>query len=269
MSGAVPSPRAAPPGRGRALALTAAVAVAVVSSFAYLRLDLGGLLEPGAGATLWHFVAEFLRPEASGPFVRATAWATLQTLCVSALGTLLAGLAAAVLALPASGRWGAAARAATLLGLNVLRCVPELVWASLTVLAVGLGPFAGVLALALHTAGVFGRLFGQTLENAPAQAAAALREAGASPWSAFAYGTLPQVLAQWVAYALYRWEINVRVASVLGFVGAGGLGQMLYLHLSLFQQARAATVLIAMFALALVVDSLSGRVRRGLTPAYA
>ncbi len=97
----------------------------------------------------------------------------------------------------------------------------------------------------------------------------ALRESGAGRLAAFTYATLPLVLTQGVAYALYRLEMNIRMAAMLGFVGAGGLGQALYFHLSLFQQAQAATVLIAMFALVLLVDSVSAHVRRGLAPAYA
>ena len=137
------------------------------------------------------------------------------------------------------------------------------------VLAAGLGPFAGALALALHTTGVFGRLFAETLENAPAGPEAALVESGSGGLTAFAYGTAPQVAPQWLAYTLYRWEMNIRMATVLGFVGAGGLGQMLYFHLSLFQQAQSATVLLAMFVLVVLVDSASTLLRRGLAPAYA
>jgi phosphonate transport system permease protein len=137
------------------------------------------------------------------------------------------------------------------------------------VLAAGLGPFAGALALALHTSGVLGRLFSEALENAPRDAERARNEAGSGAASAFAYGALPMVLPQWLSYTLYRWEMNIRMAAVLGFVGAGGLGQMLYFHLSLFQQAQSATVLIAMFALVIVVDGSSARLRRGLAPAYA
>src|SRR5207244_2925473 len=85
----------------------------------------------------------------------------------------------------------------------------------------------------------------------------------------FAYASAPLVLPQWVAYALYRWEMNIRMAAVLGFVGAGGLGQLLYFHLSIFQQAQASTVLLAMFALVFVVDAFSSRFRRGLAPAPA
>ena len=146
--------------------------------------------------------------------------------------------------------------------LNLLRSVPELVWATLMVLAAGLGPFAGTLALALHTTGVLGRLFAEALENAPMAPAAALADSGAPAAAVFLYGTLPLVLPQWLAYALYRWEINLRMAAVLGFVGAGGLGQMLYVSLSLFQEAQASTVILAMLVLVFAVDALSGWTRQ-------
>ncbi|MEG6658581.1 ABC transporter permease subunit, partial [Pseudomonas aeruginosa] len=105
-------------------------------------------------------------------------------------------------------------------------------------------------------------LFAEALENTPAQPAEALRLAGSGRLVAFAYGTLPGVWPQLVAYTLYRWENNIRMASVLGFVGAGGLGQMLYFSLSLFQQAQAATVILAMLVLVLGVDSLSAWARQ-------
>jgi phosphonate transport system permease protein len=248
------------------LALSALL-IAIVASFAYLKLDVAGLFSAESGRAMRKFAAEFLSPDLSAPFLAKTAWAALQTVAVSALGTLLAGVAGALLALPAAGRFGSAPRALARLVLNVLRSVPELVWATLMVLAAGLGPFAGALALALHTTGVFGRLFGETLENAPPAPERALRDAGGGPVAAFVYGMLPLAAPQWVAYGLYRWEMNIRMAAVLGFVGAGGLGQMLYFHLSLFQQAQAATVLLAMFVLVVGVDAASAYVRRGLAPA--
>ncbi|HSN63668.1 MAG TPA: ABC transporter permease subunit, partial [Azonexus sp.] len=162
---------------------------------------------------------------------------------------------------PAAGRAGGALRQVARFALNVLRSVPELVWATLMVLAAGLGPFAGTLALALHTTGVLGRLFAEAIENAPPAAETALREAGSGSAPAFLYGTLPLVWPQFIAYGLYRLEMNIRMAAVLGFVGAGGLGQMLDFHLSIFQQAEAATVLIAMLLLVLVVDAISHQLR--------
>lgn len=244
------------------------VLLAVVASFAYLALDLRGLFSARSLRAMGRFIGEFMSPDLSPAFVRQAAWAALQTFAVSAVGSLLAMLAGIALALPASGRLGGAGRHAARLLLNVLRSVPELVWAALMVLAAGLGPFAGVLALALHTTGVLGRLFAETLENAPPEAELALRQVGSGPLAAFCYGTLPQVVAQWTAYTLYRWEMNIRMAAVLGFVGAGGLGQMLYYHLSLFQQAQASTVVLAMFVLVFVVDGASTWLRRGLTPVH-
>ena len=249
--------------------VTAALLAAVIGSFVYLKFDVSGLFSATSARAMGKFAGEFFPPDVSAPFLAKTGWAALQTLAVSALGTLLAGLGGAALALPAAGRFGGAAQQLARLLLNVLRSVPELVWAALMVLAAGLGPFAGALALALHTTGVFGRLFGETLENAPRGPERALRDAGSGTIAAFGYGMLPLALPQWVAYGLYRWEMNIRMAAVLGFVGAGGLGQMLYFHLSLFQQAQSATVLIAMFALVLIVDTISARVRRGLAPTWA
>jgi len=251
------------------VAVSALIVLAVVASFAYLAIDVRALLSAPSLRLMAKFIGEFFPPDLSAPFVAKVAGGALQTLAVSALGTLLAALAGAVLALPASGRFGLAPRLAARALLNVLRSVPELVWAALMVLAAGLGPFAGALALALHTAGVLGRLFAETLENAPRDSERALRDAGGGAVTAFAYGCLPLVTAQSVAYVLYRWEMNIRMAAVLGFVGAGGLGQLLYFHLSIFQQAQASTVLLAMFVLVFAVDAFSSRLRRGLAPAYA
>ena len=251
------------------VAVTVLIAVAVIASFWYLAIDYRVLLAGESLRMMGKFIVEFFPPDLSAAFVAKVAYGALQTLAVSALGTLLAAIAGAALALPASGRLGATLRPAARLVLNILRSVPELVWAVLMVLAAGLGPFAGVLALALHTTGVLGRLFGETLENVSEDSERALRVAGSGVAAAFMYGSLPLVTPQWLAYTLYRWEMNIRMAAVLGFVGAGGLGQMLYFHLSLFQQPQAATVLIAMCVLTIAVDALSSRWRRGLAPAHA
>lgn len=265
---AADSMRAAGPCMTCVLAV-AALASAVVASFVYLGIDYRALLSAQSLALMGRFIAEFFAPDLSSAFVAKAAWGALETLAVSALGTLLAVAAGFVLALPAAGRFGTAPRQLARFVLNLLRSVPELVWAALMVLAAGLGPFAGTLALALHTTGVLGRLFAETLENVPAAPEQALRDAGSGAVAAFAYGSLPLALPQCVAYSLYRWEMNIRMAAVLGFVGAGGLGQMLYFHLSIFQQAQAATVLFAMLVLVLAVDLFSSRLRRGLAAAYA
>jgi phosphonate transport system permease protein len=132
-------------------------------------------------------------------------------------------------------------------------------------IAAGLGPFAGTLALAFHTAGVLGRLFAEAIENAPPGPGFALRAQGVGSARVFLYATLPQVLPQLLSYTLYRWENNIRAAAVLGVVGAGGLGQLLAFHMGLFHMGKTSTILAAMLALVVLVDALSYAARRLMT----
>ncbi|MBF8671609.1 phosphonate ABC transporter, permease protein PhnE [Pseudomonas putida] len=239
-----------------------AILAAVMASFAYLKLDLQALVGNGGLGQMGEYAGRFLHPDLSAGHLRAVAHGALETLAMSGLGTLLAMVLGMLLALPAAGRFGWPLQACARLLLNALRAIPELVWAALTVLAAGLGPNAGTLALALHTAGVLGRLFAEALENAPPEPAAAIRLQGGSQVAAFCFGTLPNLWPQLLAYSLYRWENNIRMASVLGFVGAGGLGQMLYTTLSLFQEAQASAVIMGMLVLVLLVDALSDVLRQ-------
>ncbi|SDU71180.1 phosphonate ABC transporter, permease protein PhnE [Pseudomonas mandelii] len=239
------------------LVLLLSIGAAAVASFIYLGIDLGELGSAGNLKQMAAYVQRFLSPDLSAGHLQAIGHGALETIAMSALGTLLAAVFGLLLALPAAGRFGWPLQSASRLVLNALRAVPELVWAALMVLAAGLGPNAGTLALALHTTGVLGRLFAEALENTPPEPADAIRLEGGNAISAFCYGTLPNLLPQLLAYILYRWENNIRMASVLGFVGAGGLGQMLYVSLSLFQEAQASTVILAMLLLVIAVDSLS------------
>jgi phosphonate transport system permease protein len=262
-----------PPRRAAPWVALALIAALVVASFASLGLRWGELLSPAALAGLARFAAEFFPPAAEPAFLHQVAVASIETLAMSALGTALAVAGGLVLALPASLRRDLAGlpdaprawpvwRAATRLLLNALRAVPELVWAALLLVAAGLGPFPGTLALALHTTGVLGRLFAEAIENAPPGPAHALRLRGLGPLRAFAWAQLPQIAPQLLSYSLYRWENNIRAAAVLGVVGAGGLGQMLSFHLGLFQMREAGTVILATMALVLAVDGLSFAARR-------
>jgi len=242
-------------------ALPLLLIAAVIGSFVFLQLEASALFSRDGLGQMAEYASGFLDPDLSPAHLRATGYAAMETLAMSAIGTLLAAMLGLALALPASGRFGWLGKGLARLLLNALRAIPELVWAALMVLAAGLGPNAGTLALALHTAGVLGRLFAEALENTPSAPAEALRLSGSDRISAFCYGTLPVLWPQLMAYTLYRWENNIRMASVLGFVGAGGLGQMLYMSLSLFQQAQAATVILAMLLMVLAVDALSGWAR--------
>lgn len=245
--------------------LLTGLAVLVVASFASLGLKWGELFTAEAARTSIEFLRGFAPPETSPAFLKKIASGAFETLSMSAIGTLLALLAGLALAVPAGGRFGRLARLGTRMALNGLRAIPELVWAAILLIAAGLGPFAGTLALAVHTTGVLGRLFADALENASPLPESTLRINGARPAAAFFYATLPQILPQIMSYTLYRWENNIRAAAILGVVGAGGLGQMLKYHLSLFQMQQAASVIIAMLVLVGIVDAVSFLLRRWMT----
>lgn len=229
------------------------------------------------------FVRQMWPPDLSPPILRQVAWGLLETLAISFLGTLLAVVLAALLlgsatrTLTVSNAFGderlphglqragralryGAARAV----LNFWRSVPELIWALLFILVVGLGPFAGVLALGVHTAGVLGRLFAEVLENVERRPCETLQAAGANRLQIFLYGMLPQAMPDLVSFALYRWEVNIRAAAILGFVGAGGVGQQLFIALNLFLHQQLLTLIAAMFLLVTLVDLCSALLRRVL-----
>ena len=247
---------------------TLGIVMLIVASFWSLDLQWRAFFSAEAASSMGRFVREFFPPDLSQPFLGKVAWATVETLAMSALGTLLAAALGLGLALPAARMHDsdrALARAPTRLVLNALRSIPELVWASLLLISAGLGPFAGTLALAFHTTGVLGRLFAEALENAPPGPGFALRAQGVGPLRVFLYATLPQVLPQLMSYTLYRWENNIRAAAVLGVVGAGGLGQLLAFHMGLFHMGKTATILGAMLVLVAIVDAASLGARRWMT----
>ncbi|CAN7359471.1 phosphonate ABC transporter, permease protein PhnE [Variovorax paradoxus] len=251
--------------RCRACWMVAAMVALVVASFWSLDLQWARFFSIDSLARMGRFAGELTKPALGAAFLQKLLPAALETLAMSVVGTLLAVVAGLLLALPASklhagdpARW----RGPTRLLLNALRSVPELMWAALLLIAAGLGPFAGTLALAAHTSGVLGRLFAESIENAAQGPAFALRMRGVPEGRVFLYATLPQVLPQLMSYALYRWENNIRAAAVLGVVGAGGLGQMLAFHLGLFQMRETSAVLLAMIVLVALVDAASYIARR-------
>jgi phosphonate transport system permease protein len=245
-----------------------ALLVLIVASFWSLDLQWGQFFSLEAARSMGRFIAEFFPPETSPEFLKKVALGAWETLAMSALGTVLAAVAGLALALPASRLHDADAawsRSPTRLILNALRSIPELVWAALLLISAGLGPFAGTLALAFHTTGVLGRLFAEAIENTPTGPGSALRVQGVGNFRVFLYASLPQVLPQLMSYTLYRWENNIRAASVLGVVGAGGLGQLLSFHMGLFQMNKTATILGAMLLMVAAVDAASHISRRWLT----
>jgi phosphonate transport system permease protein len=276
--GILPSDRGAL--RRRALAVGGWLLLAAAAA-TFLDLPWRDLLSLSVLRSLAGFAASMPPPDLDPAFVRTLIPAAATTLGVSVLGTALAAALGFLLALPIAqhahaasdeaARTGRARRALRTAGawlargaLNLGRTLPELLWALLLIFAVGLGPFAGALALGIHTAGVLGRLYAEALEEVPAAPVDALRTAGASASGAAAFAAIPQAFPQLVAYTLYRWEVNIRASAVLGIVGAGGIGGLLHVSLSLFHHHRTLTLLLAIVLLVTAVDLFSGWLRRRL-----
>jgi phosphonate transport system permease protein len=148
--------------------------------------------------------------------------------------------------------------------LDACRAVNEMVFALLFVVAVGLGPFAGVLALWVHTTGTLAKLFSETVEAIDPQPVEGIRATGAHPLAEIVFGVIPQAMPMWISSALYRFEANVRAASVVGMVGAGGIGMVLWDVIRGFQYAETAAVLLMLVVSVSVIDLLSAQLRKRL-----
>lgn len=234
------------------------------------------LFAPDSLQSTWHFLAGFVPPRLDAEFLRLVARETWRTVAIATAGLALALLIAlpltllSVRALSISGLAGRmaplpAALRFTLRGLMVvLRSVPELLWALLFVRVVGLGPTAGVLAIALTYGGMLGKVYGEILESGDAHPATALLRNGAGRIQAFFYGLLPQNAGELTSYTVYRWECAIRSSAVLGFVGAGGLGQQMDASMKMFAGNEVATMLAVFVLLVAGTDRLSAWLRRVL-----
>ncbi len=243
------------------------ILLGIYLSFWKIDFDISLLFSGKSINTILNFIQEFFPPNLEKNFVFKVLFASWETFAMSIVSTFFAGFLGLLIAIPASNFQKGAPnflRNFSRLILNILRSIPELVWAALLIISAGLGPFSGTLALLFHTTGVLGRLMAEAIENVDKEPSRFLYANGANRLQIFFYTTLPQLLPQLMSYILYRWENNIRVAAVLGVVGAGGLGQMLNFNLSLFLMDKSCTVIIAMILLVLVVDFFSGCIRKGL-----
>ncbi|NDY90009.1 PhnE/PtxC family ABC transporter permease [Ideonella livida] len=222
------------------------------------------------------FLSGFWPPAVGGGFLREVAVSTWRTVAMATAGITL-GLMIAVPATLATARvlsisalagpmaaGPACLRQALRWALVVLRSVPELVWALVFVRVVGLGPTAGVLAIALTYGGMLGKVYGEILESAEAPVAQALLRNGSGRLQAFFYGLLPQNAGELLSYTVYRWECAIRSSVVLGFVGAGGLGQQMDSAMKMFAGGEVLTLLAVFVALVALADRASTALRRAL-----
>lgn len=148
--------------------------------------------------------------------------------------------------------------------LDALRAIPDLVIGTVFVLAVGLGPLAGVLAIALNTAGVLGKLFSEAVESIDPQPVEGVRAVGAHPVQEVVWGIAPQVAPLWTSFALYRFESNARSATILGLIGAGGIGQRLFESLEGFDYSATAMIIIIIVIAVSAIDVVSQAIRTRL-----
>jgi phosphonate transport system permease protein len=146
--------------------------------------------------------------------------------------------------------------------MDALRAINEMVFAMLFVVAVGLGPFAGVLALFIHTTGVLAKLFSEAVEAIDPRPVEGIRSTGANALEEIIYGVIPQVLPLWISYSLYRFEANVRSATVVGMVGAGGIGVVLWEIIRGFYFGETCAVMIIVIASVTILDIVSARLRK-------
>ena len=258
--------------RGRWL-MGLALAVVLFLSLAPAGMSPANLLQEDTARNLVRFVRELLPPEVSAPFLSEVGRLALQTISISIVGTASGAVLGLLLALPATRfpanrhealyrSWTRKVRGETIFWtarmiLNLLRAIPELVWVLICVIAVGFGPFAGSIALGLHTGGVLGKLFAETMEESPQEQVEAMLALGASPVQCIFWALLPQAWPMMRRYVLLRWDMNLRAATILGLVGGGGLGQALYNDVQLADYGKVSTLIAAVIVLVIGSDWLS------------
>ncbi|MBU0587631.1 MAG: ABC transporter permease subunit [Gammaproteobacteria bacterium] len=234
------------------------------------------LFEENSREATWRFLKDFVPPAGKPEFLWLVARETWRTVAIATAGIALALLLALPLTLLStralsvsalSGRmagWPFAIRMGLRAVLIVLRSIPELVWALVFVRVVGLGPTAGVLAIGLTYGGMLGKVYGEILESGDTHASTSLLRSGAGRVQTFFYGLLPQNAAELTSYTVYRWECAIRSSVVLGFVGAGGLGQQMDNSMKMFAGGEVATMLLVFIGLVALADGVSSRLRQQL-----
>jgi phosphonate transport system permease protein len=220
------------------------------------------------------FLGDFLPPELNRDFLALLVYESWVTIAIATAGMFLALFVSIPLALAASKALSISSLTGPMhpVGLLVrqfirwllilLRSIPELIWALIFVRVVGLGPAAGVMAIAVTYTGMLGKIYGEILESGDTKASRVLLENGSGRIQAFFYALLPQNAAELASYTVYRWECAIRSSAVLGFVGAGGLGQQMDASMKMFNGGEVATILIVLMILVALADRVSSWLRQ-------
>ncbi len=242
--------------------VTLGIAIAVliytgqVSDLSFVELAKGG-------SNMAEYISRYFPPDFSD--WQSYLQDTIETIAMGIWGTLFAALISGPLGVMASENicpfWVVQPVRRVL---DAMRAINEVVFALVFVVAVGLGPFAGVLALFVHTTGTLGKLFSEAVEAIDPGPVEGIRATGASRIQEILFGVLPQVLPLWTSFTLYRFEANVRSASVLGIVGAGGIGVSLYQSFRAFKYGKVAAILIILILAVVLIDTISSKIRQRL-----
>ena len=251
---------ARPSHTGRHLGLI--LVVAIVLGYAARVVEIRPLELVRDVGNIGVFLRGYLHP--SFAHLSEYAWQCVVTVCIALWGTVLAVVVAVPLGF-LGARNIAPHPVVYLLArrvMDVLRAVNEFVFALMFVTAVGLGPFAGMLALGLHTGGVLGKLVSETVESIDPGQVEGVVAVGAGRLHVIAFGVIPQILPNFVSYVLLRFESDIRSASVIGMIGGGGIGFYLWDTIRSFKDAEAATVILLIVAMVMAVDVVSSRIRR-------
>ncbi|MBZ0160927.1 MAG: phosphonate ABC transporter, permease protein PhnE [bacterium] len=242
------------------------------------------LFDPEGRRNIWKFISGMFPPDLSWNFLSLLGGPILETVQISLMGIVMAVAIGLPLGLVATSsltfrgimnehdRIGSPfqarlRRVSYLLAraiLNLFRTLPEFVWAFMFVRAVGLGPFPGVLAIGISYAGMLGKVYSEILDHVDQGPLEALQATGASRPTILLYGLMPQALPNLASYTLYRWECAIRASAILGFVGAGGLGQQIEISMRMFNFNQVTTLVAILFVMVAGVDALSVRVRSAI-----
>jgi phosphonate transport system permease protein len=263
--------------RRQQLTLLVLAAVLLLPLYALSGFAPGGLLDAGSWALMGDFLSGFFPLRLDREFLVLALRASLESIAIASLGTALALLLGAPLAL-----LGTRALSLSQLGPSryclpcwllrlpfrwlalILRSVPDLLWALLFVRLTGLGPLAAILAIGIAYGGMLARVYNDIMESGALEPSQALMLSGAGRLQSFWFGVWPAVYPEFISYTVYRWECALRASVIMGFVGAGGLGQQLELSLRMFAGAEVATLLLAFMLLVLLADGFSALLRRSL-----
>jgi phosphonate transport system permease protein len=261
-SGAIPPPTKPPVQRLVDLVLWGGVAIALIASFGPVEMRRLAVAFTHS-ENMREFARDFSHPDfGEWRLYVAQMWLTVQ---IALWGTSTALCLAVPLGLLGARNIAPAwVQQPVRRVLDVLRAVPDLVIGIMIIVAVGLGPFAGVMALAINTGGVLGKLFAEAVETVAPGPVEGVRATGASRLQEIAWGVIPQVAPLWTSYALYRFESNARSATVLGLIGAGGIGQLLFVSLQAFQFSQTAAMVIIIVVAVTLIDLLSQVMRSRL-----